>query len=212
MSYSFERLLVTVLTIALFAAGYFYADGVNIKMVQNGGSFAELYSWVDAYIPFIPEFVYGYYLYYLWVLIALPVMRTRERFYQMVAAFGVLQFSALLTFVLFPSHMNRPEIYADSIAATMVKWIYHADTGFNLLPSLHVGHSILVTLFFYEYARKFLPIIVLGTIFIISSTVFIKQHYFIDIPFGVLYAAIAWYVTRPVSSWVGSFEEQRRNH
>lgn len=196
-----ERLGVTLLFIAGCAVSFVYVNIKNAEFAARGGRFAVLETWLDGYIPFVPMSIFAYYLYYVWVLWMVPVVRERDRFYHAIAAFTVLQVAALITFVQFPSFMVRPNPVGEGLAIRLVQLMYKADQGFNLLPSLHVGHAVLVTLFYYTYKRELFPLILAGTVLIAVSTVLVKQHYVIDIPFGLLYAAAAFYATAPVGQW-----------
>lgn len=202
MWFFLEKLAITIVVIAVSAFLFLYVNEVNAEMAAQGATFTGLETWLDAYIPFIPQFIWFYCLYYVWVLLVTPIMREREHFYHAAASFAVLQTAAIATFILFPSYMVRPEVVGNSMSHDLVRWMYEADKGFNLIPSLHVGHSTLVTLFYRTHKPKVFPIIAAGTFMIALSTVLIKQHYIIDIPVGFLMALGAFYVTAPVAQFI----------
>jgi membrane-associated phospholipid phosphatase len=152
----------------------------------------------DASIPFVPQFVFAYLLYYPWVLTPIPILRSRAQFYHAVSAFGLVQLVATTIFMLFPSHMTRPVIIGDGISHELLRVMYRLDNGFNLIPSLHVAHSMLVALFFRSLRPKLFPIVAFGTLMISVSTVFVKQHYFLDIPAGMALAIVAYYASVPI--------------
>ncbi len=204
----FEKLAVATLVILFSIYSFLYVNDLNAEWASNGTPFTHLEIWLDAYIPFLPPFVVFYYLYYPWVLLTLFVVIEREHFYHAVAAFLVLQVLAVATFIGFPSHMTRPDVVGASIFHEMVRWIYSADHGYNLLPSLHVGHSVLVAAFYKVYKPRFFLPVAIGTAFISASTVFIKQHYVIDIPFGLAYSLVAFYVTMPVAQYIQSIQQR----
>ncbi len=208
MVFKIERLSVTAFVVLACAVSFLYVNDLNSEIAQSGGRFTQLHTWVDNYIPLLPDFVYFYYLYYVWVVLTAVAVTERDSFYHAAAAFAVLQTLAISTFIIFPSKMSRPEIVGVGWSEDMVRTIYSLDVGFNLLPSLHVGHSVLVALAFWTYKRSWFPFVALGTFLITLSTVFIKQHYIIDIPFGLLYAVVAFYVTVPVSQFVQSYQQR----
>lgn len=198
MRFFLEKLIITIVVIAVSAFLFLYVNEVNADLMARGQAFTGLETWLDAYIPFIPQFIWFYCLYYVWVLLVTPIMAEREHFYHAAASFAVLQTAAIATFILFPSYMVRPQVIGNSISHDMVRWMYNADHGFNLIPSLHVGHSTLVTLFYRAHKPKVFPVVAAGTFMIALSTVIIKQHYIVDIPVGFLMALGAYYVTAPV--------------
>jgi membrane-associated phospholipid phosphatase len=146
---------------------------------------------LDAHIPFVPVFVFGYALYYLWILLPTLLLRTRTHFYQTMIGFIVVQLPAIVVFLMYPSQMTRPAVVGDDIASQLVRFLYRADPGFNLLPSLHVGHSVLVALFFYTFRPKLFPWVAFGTVVIVLSTLLIKQHVILDVVTGAALAVVA---------------------
>jgi hypothetical protein len=192
-----ERTGAALLLIVFCVYSFIYVNEQNALMAASGGRFSILETRWDPYIPFAPYFVFAYYLYYPWVLLPIPILKERQVFYHTVFAFGLLQTSAIAAFLAVPSRMARPLVTGDGIAIRMVQAMYHADPGFNLLPSLHVAHSTLVALVFFRYGRKYFPIVAAGTAMISISTVFIKQHYVIDIPAGLAFAGLAFVLSDP---------------
>ena len=201
----FEKLTIITLVILACVFSFIYVNKLNFELAEKGGRFTELHTWLDDYIPFIPTFGLAYYLYYIWVLLAVPVTKEREHFYHAVASFTTIQAAAIATYIIFPSHMSRPQVVGNGIGEHLVRWMYKADPGFNLLPSLHVGHTMLVALLYYYYKRRYFTPVAIGTALISISTVFIKQHYIVDLPFGALYALGAFYLTAPVTNWVRGY-------
>ena len=105
--------------------------------------------------------------------------------------------SAILTviicnicFWIYQVKMERPEIVVNDAFDYLVKFIYDMDKGaLNCCPSIHAVMGTLMIIAGYKTEKfpKWLQI--LSMIFgvgCILSTVFIKQHYFIDIVLGVL--------------------------
>ncbi len=193
-----ERTGAALLLIVFCVFSFIFLNEENVLIAANGGRFAILETRWDAYIPFAPNFVFAYYLYYPWVLLPLPILRERQIFYHTIFAFALLQAAALASFVALPSKMVRPELVGDGLAMDMMRAMYKADPGFNLLPSLHVAHSTLVALVFWKYGRKYFPAVAAGTLLISLSTVFIKQHYVIDIPAGLAFAWVAFLLSDPM--------------
>jgi membrane-associated phospholipid phosphatase len=193
-----EKLLVSAGILVSFAVLFL---GLDRLIAQTGGAGAHVVNpetWIDAYIPFVPQFVFAYLLYYPWVLMPVPILRSRAEFYHAVSAFALCQLSASTIFLLFPSYMTRPAVIGDGLPYELLRDLYHLDNGCNLIPSLHVAHSMLVALFFRALRPKLFPIVAFGTVMISASTVLVKQHYFLDIPAGMALAIVAYYASVPV--------------
>jgi membrane-associated phospholipid phosphatase len=193
-----EKLLVSAGILVSFAVLFLSLDRLIAQTGGMGAHAVHPETWIDAYIPFVPQFVFAYLLYYPWVLLPVPILRSRAEFYHAVSAFSLVQLTASTIFLLFPSYMTRPVVIGDGIAHELLRDLYHLDNGCNLIPSLHVAHSMLVALFFRALRPKLFPIVAFGTAMISASTVLVKQHYFLDIPAGMALAIVAYYASVPV--------------
>ena len=201
-----EKLLVPPALIGVCTLLYFFLSHFDIRIVGTPGQFTPLATRLDDYVPFVPGFVFTYYLYYPWVFLSVFAVRDRRSFYHGVVAFLVLQLAALVTFALLPSRMERPEVVGTGVAEVLVRLMYRLDAGgYNLLPSLHVAHTTLVSLLFLRYRRRWAPPVIVGTAAICVSTVLIKQHFVVDLPFGFVYALAAFHVTAGLPARVGAW-------
>lgn len=189
-----ERWLVAGLTTAFIGFGYFSADLANIHFSHTSGRIVNLKSELDSLIPFVPLFVIPYCSYYFYPTLFPFIVRSRTMLYQAAFTLIILQIAATTTFLAIPSHIERPLINGDSLIHDMVRVIYKMDSGYNLLPSLHVAHSTIFTIISFVTGTWFRYLILGSTILICCSTVLIKQHFIIDVPFGLLYAFISYYL------------------
>lgn len=193
-----EKLLVSAAILVSFALLFLTLDRVIAQTGGVGIRTVNPETWIDVYIPFVPQFVFAYLLYYAWVVLPVPILRSRAEFYHAVSAFALTQLVASTVFILFPSYMTRPAVIGDGLAHELLRNLYHLDNGCNLIPSLHVAHSMLVALFFRALRPKLFPIVAFGTVMISASTVLVKQHYFLDIPAGMALAFGAYYASVPI--------------
>lgn len=187
-----EKLAISVLFIAFFAFTYFSTEHFNAN--RPASDYINLSTFWDSYVPLTAEFVVFYYLYYLWAPLPAVIAQERRSFYHIILTYTILQLGAALTFILIPARMFRMAFEPSYIWEHALAGIYTADPGVNLLPSLHVGHSVLTAIFFYTLKHPLRHIIGLGSVFISASTILVKQHYVIDIPFGILYAVSAYFI------------------
>lgn len=185
------RLSVGVGLLVMFAILFLGVNEWSAQRVSDGARSFYPEIAADAHIPFVPTLVFGYALYYVWIFLPVLLLRTRAHFYQVMIGYILIQLPAIVVFLLYPSQMTRPSVGGDDIASLLVRFLYRMDPGFNLLPSLHVGHSVLVALFFYTFRPKAFPWVAIGTLLIVLSTVLIKQHVVLDVLAGAALAVFA---------------------
>lgn len=152
-------------------------------------------SFLDDYIPFCEYFIIPYFLWFLYVAIVYVwlFIKDREHFYKYAAFLyaGMTLFLLISTF--YPNgHLLRPlEFERDNIFIQMVCFLYWADTSTNILPSIHVFNSIAT-----HMAVLHTPMLAhrkwtvrcsrILCISIVLSTMFLKQHSFVDVVWGLI--------------------------
>lgn len=183
-----RQLWPPLLLIGASTVGYVAIDFYNASRAARV-ALLPLEMPIDPLIPFVPSFVFAYFLYYPWLLLPLFIARREHQLQYVIKAFLLMQVSAFLVFLAFPSRMVRPEVLPDSVSGSALRLLYELDPAWNVFPSLHAGHSVLVAMVCWKYRRELLPAVAAGTTLIILSTVLIKQHYALDVVGGVLLAA-----------------------
>lgn len=189
------KLVISVLLIAASALGFMRIDEHNAALAPQLRPL-PLETPLDAYVPLVPAFVFAYLLYYPWMLLPAVALSRREDFRRAFGAFVLLQSIAFVVFLVFPSHMVRPEIASSGVAFDLLQWMYRMDRGWNIFPSLHVAHSALVAMICWTHRRQWFPIIAIGSGLIALSTLLIKQHYLLDVPGGFFLAWLCFRVAR----------------
>jgi membrane-associated phospholipid phosphatase len=183
-----RRLWPPLLLIGASTVGYLAIDTYNASRAARVAAL-PLETPIDALIPFVPSFVFAYLLYYPWLLLPLFVARRAHQLEHVIKAFLLMQVSAFLVFLAMPSQMARPALLPDSLSGDALRVLYQLDPAWNVFPSLHAGHSVLVAMVCWRYRRELFPAVAAGSALIIASTVLIKQHYALDILGGALLAA-----------------------
>jgi membrane-associated phospholipid phosphatase len=188
---------------ALMLVGFGYAvfvvTWVPINAFSVGREAATLYLPGESAIPLIVSFEYLYALGYALPVIAVLKTRTAGRLVRLMVAFGMILTVAYTTYLLFPVYLERPELVVDSFASYLLS-VEYRDPSYNHFPSLHVA---LVWLGFFA-CRSGLrrPWIYAVTAFGMTvATLFVKQHYLVDLVYGFVLAVAAWRLTR---GWVRS--------
>jgi membrane-associated phospholipid phosphatase len=192
-----ERVAVMLALLGVSATTFVLIDHAQARLLAHSRILHLESAW-DAAIPFVPEFVFVYVAYYVWVLLPALVLNHRVQFYRAVTAFGFAQAVAITVFVIVPSSMVRPEITGGGPARDLLRLLYAIDPGFNVLPSLHVAHSALVAMYFRSVRPALFPLVAIGSLLISLSTLLIKQHWLWDVPAGLGLALVSYYVATPL--------------
>lgn len=176
----------------LLAAGYaaFAATYLPINVLSIRREAHVLYLPGEARVPFVPEFEFLYVLGYgLPVLVVLAVRRAAT-LRRLLVAFPLTLMIAYTTYLVFPVYLARPVIEPDSLATFLLSLEYR-DPSYNHFPSLHVATAWLIYLACrsgVSHPRLLLALVTGVTV----STVFVKQHYVVDLAYGVALARAAW--------------------
>lgn len=155
---------------------------------------------IDNIIPFIPAFVIFYVLWYLLLfLIPLLILKYNKKVFDryIVTCLVYAIFEGII-FIFFPTTMTREPIIVDSISTWIINIIYKVDTPVNLFPSAHCALAILFiisTIDVKELKKEYKTLIIITSILIMLSTVFIKQHVIVDV-LGAFLIVPMYYIIR----------------
>lgn len=182
----------------------FYSESVKLSRLLGIEPHYVKIDFIDARIPLIPIFFTVYVIsYFFWILGPAIAAKCENAYYcdfvvGMIAAYVV----GACIFVFYPTIMDRAAEgllgNCDGVWNRCVQFVYKADggkIGSNLMPSYHCLISTCCYLAVHrrtEISKIYRVTALILTILICASTVFIKQHYFIDIPTGVIIAYITW--------------------
>mgnify|MGYP000058811924 CR=1 FL=1 len=142
----------------------------------------------------------------------------KKLFKEFRATFILLSYAALVTFLLYPAAppwLANENGYIPTIYKILfeIDDVYHRVTFYTLymlvnanpvaaIPSLHVGYPWVMFLFTIRYfGKKAFPVILLP-LGIGFSSVYLGEHYVVDIIIGIIYAtAIYLFVKKKLSSY-----------
>lgn len=176
------------------------------KVILADAAHHDLSIFIDEWIPFWPWFISFYILAYAqWASnYIFHAHIGREQFYHMATSVIIAKMLSMILFLAIPTEIVRPEITGDGIWNFLTGMIYSADTPRNLFPSLHCVESWTV----YRMARLmkkaprwYAPLQLFITVMVFASTVFVKQHFFIDIIAGILAVELGWFLSRRFRLW-----------
>lgn len=155
----------------------------------------------DAWFPFRPDWVVIYVAAFaFWVIAYIRIGAISDEVCCRFSAgemIGKLICGAI--FIIFPSTNIRPVFIPQTWTEELMAFIYRADGPYNLFPSIHCYISWMCFLGAIVYGRKhfsraykiFSGVMAVA---ICLSTLFTKQHAFVDMVGGILLAQITFFI------------------
>lgn len=186
-----EKAIIAIFLAISLTGIFYYLDYYNYSLYKSGYKFYVLENFIDRRIPLVPEFYWIYILYYPLCFSPILILKDIEIYRKVALSFFLEFFISFIIFLTIPVRMIQPEITGTTISEIALKKLYNFDPGFNVFPSLHVANMVLITFIFYEFSKFWGRMFLVITFLISLSTMFVKQHYFWDIPSGVL---LGWFV------------------
>lgn len=151
---------------------------------------------LDAAAPFIPAFVFAYVsIYYISVVPAF-LFKSRWVLRRAIVAYTTMSVVSFTIFLVFPVEMIlRPDLVeGEGFATWLLAMIYAVDYPYNCCPSLHVGLAMMGAFTIGCVDKRFGQVASVIALFVCASTMFIKQHYIIDVIVGYIVAyGSFWY-------------------
>jgi membrane-associated phospholipid phosphatase len=183
MDERFNKIALFLLAVFLNSFGY---TGAQI-LRPNG---VLVMTWIDSMIPFVPQFIVAYALYFPVALLPFFLYWKDYKAYKTMAlSLAAVLAIAIIIFLVFQTSITRADVDPQKDIFNWGVWqVYQWDAPLNALPSLHVAIPTIATLFVYLRNRKLGLAILPITIAIILSTVFIKQHAILDVLAGLVLA------------------------
>ncbi|MDO4961057.1 MAG: phosphatase PAP2 family protein [Eubacteriales bacterium] len=148
-----------------------------------------VHCFIDDLIPFCEYFLIPYCLWFVELLAIqlYTLLYDIDEFKNFIKYLTISFMGTLLIYIIYPTCQEmRVEEYARSnIFTYLVQLIYSVDTNTNVCPSLHVIGAVAVMISTFRAKGLNKPLIRVGiavlTILISMSTVFLKQHSFVDV-------------------------------
>lgn len=151
---------------------------------------------IDSKIPFVIEFLpiyhswfFGLFAYSMYLIHTDPLMShvlSKTFFWGMIAAY--------ITFIFYQTYVPRPVLTGDSFLEEMYRSTLQVDGPYVGFPSCHVLTTWAMMLTMLKRKKRTLWIGLLWGTLVILSTVFVKQHVFMDIPGGLIYATVLFMI------------------
>lgn len=166
--------------------------------------------WLDKKIPIISIFTIPYLSFHVLAMLLVPYLSLRfggrKAFFVNGLAIIIGQFILDIAYWLFQTEVPRPNVENKNFFDwVLTNLIYGNDRPLNGFPSNHVTWSVISIIALWRI-RKLIPktsnYLIAWFILIIPATVFLKQHFVVDIYGGVLvafttYWALVFLIEKP---------------
>lgn len=186
--------LIWFLVIPIININYILASHVT----KSGHNLTTI---LDKYIKFNSIFIIPYLYWYIYIVIGLIfiLIKSRKEYIKAFISFFIGMSICYLIYYFFQTEINRPIVENKNIFDFLVSLIYEVDRPVNCFPSLHV----LTTYYIMRYTKyRDSKIIFYYTqvtgMFIILSTVFIKQHFVLDIVISIVLCEIIMFFVNKI--------------
>lgn len=192
---NFKPIYLIIFLIIFQCSMYFFTKLTN-------PDYHILTSNLDNKIPFIPYFIYFYVIWYL-LLLLVPLLiynKDKETFYKYFTSYSISIIICGIIFLIYPTILERMPIEGNNLSTNLVRLIYKLDDpAVNCLPSMHCLFCyffIFGTLFNNRIEKKYQYGILIISILIVLSTLFIKQHIIIDAISSLIIACLCWLIVK----------------
>ena len=156
-------------------------------------------TFIDDYIPFVPEFAVFYIIWYpLFAAVGIPTMIKDEGAFRRWMYYNMFTLSATLILdVIIPNgqHLRPQGVEATSFGTWIMTIIWAADTPTNVFPSMHVLGCLGDILCAFDskiFTKPWRAVITVACVLCMASTVLVKQHAFIDTVGALIFAVPAF--------------------
>ena len=160
-----------------------------LEHTAPGTGFSLIHTPVDDLIPFNEYFVIPYLLWFVYVTFVVVwflFKGNRLEYFKLLAFLGAGMTLFLIISTLFPNSLQlRPVRFTDNNLLTdLVRFVYKHDTPTNVFPSIHVYNSVgcyLALMHSEKISSRMKNLSFVLSLFIVMSTMFIKQHSVFDV-------------------------------
>lgn len=162
---------------------------------------------IDNFIPVVTVFIFPYvWSYAHWAITPMVVSKCdREYYLDYMAMFWTSMLIGALILIFAPTYMDRvaeglTDVNRSGLGAGLMRFWYSLDGGdmaYNLLPSFHCINTtvcMLGVLGRKEISKGFKIYAVVIAVLIYLATVFVKQHFVLDVVSGVAIGFASYYI------------------
>lgn len=155
---------------------------------------------LDEKTPFIPQFIYIYFAWYISLVVIPYYIYTisKDSFNKYIVVYIITTLICGFIFIAYPNTITRANITDGGLTNNLIKFIYFMDTPVNCMPSIHCLYSFLYIYAIIDTRKKSPTYIKIATIvfsiLVVLSTLFIKQHIIYDAIASFIISIIVWII------------------
>lgn len=185
----------------VYAAIYLICFALVEHFVKD--DFHLIHVGIDDKIPFCEVFVIPYFMWFGYVLgfMIYFIFFDKESYWPVFWYLVIGMTLFIIVSAVYPNgHNLRPtEFPRDNVFTRLIAGLYKTDTATNILPSIHVYNSLAIQAAVMNSRKLSKHRVVQGLsailcLLIILSTMFIKQHSFVDVISAVILGAVVYVV------------------
>lgn len=195
------------LLLLLSWVGYFILYVVTERLIPSEVCH-PMHSVVDDWIPFREEFLLAYCFWYLLIFLSLLyfLLYDVDSFKKLQVFIIITQVVAMAAYIIYPTRQDlRPTAFErENFLTALMSLIYSVDTSTGVCPSLHVAYSLGICSVWLKYKgapRWWKAFVTVAVVLICLSTMFVKQHSFVDVVaalgLGLLAELLVFHVIYP---------------
>ena len=189
-----KPLLISIGLILFQTIFFFSAKLVQSNFHLIGGKIDNMIKFnILAIIPYCLWYILIFYVPYYFY------KKDKNALVKYIASYLLCAFIASIIFVVYPTTVDRPIVEPNGVLGFITWFIFKADTpAINCLPSLHCAVSMLLSLAAFsskKISMIFKIIVTIFAIIVMISTLYIKQHVFIDLVTGDVLATLCFLIT-----------------
>ncbi|MFN7971686.1 MAG: phosphatase PAP2 family protein [Acidobacteriota bacterium] len=186
-----EKFVIAAVVYAFIGFGY-----LIVNHAVEGRQFHELWTPVDRAAPFWQGFIWAYYLVFVTPLSILLFVDRIEHIRRAGLALVMNVLVAFPVFVLYPVTMPRPaaEQLVWNVSGYATDFIWQLDKPINCFPSIHVSLAVTAGFIVSRFHRSAGLVVHFCALAISVSTIFVKQHFLLDVVSGFLLGAGSYWL------------------
>ncbi len=147
---------------------------------------------IDRAWPLHGPWILAYELVYFFCFLPLCSIRDTRLFRRLFTGYLLVLLVSFVAFTVYPVKMIRPAFEPSGFLEWGVRLNHEWDPPVNCFPSVHVGTAYMAALGIWRIDRIAGPLAYLGATAIGFSTMFVKQHWALDVVGGFAVAHLAW--------------------
>ncbi|HDR7616017.1 phosphatase PAP2 family protein [Bacillus mycoides] len=153
---------------------------------------------VDDWIPFVKAFIIPYLLWfpYLYGALIYYCFADRKQYYVTLSSVILGKLACFSIYFFWQTTVPRPTVVGTDVFSELVRYIYSIDQPVNCFPSIHVLTTFVIMLAAFkrreQHTLEYYILTFFGTL-IILSTLFTKQHAFVDAISGMTLASVLYF-------------------